>query len=332
VGGPATGRGYGGPSGNGVGTIDDPLKSAEEAASEVIREKHKDWYRSEFYTRAAPNASILIVQTRWHIDDLSGWLLSQEDEEPECWHIVNFEAIKSEKPPEFPKTCTVEPDWRSPGEALCPERYDEKYLAKVRKKLGEYFFSALYQQSPVPLGGSLIKKDWFQYYGAAPAHPLAIYQSWDTASKTSDLNDYSCCTTWAITATGYYLLDVWRDRVDSPDLIKTAINLASKWTPNTVLIEDKASGTGLIQHLRKMSRISVIEVEPKGEKMMRLSVESPAIESGNVFLPNTAPWLLDYERELCAAPNSAHDDQCDSTSQFLMHVRLNPLKRGAGLW
>jgi predicted phage terminase large subunit-like protein len=321
VGGSATGKGFGGPSGNGVGVIDDPLKNAEDAGSGVIREKQKDWYSSTFYTRAAPNASILVIMTRWHEEDLSGWLLTQENEEPEHWHIVNFEAIKTDSPIVFPPTCTVEPDWRSPGEALCPERYNERHLAKIRSKLGEYFFAALYQQNPVPLGGSIIKQGWFKYYGTAPAKPEKIIQSWDTANKASELSAYSVCTTWAVTSTGYYLLHVWRDRVDAPDLLKTALNLAATWKPSVVLIEDKASGTGLIQHLQKQSRLSVIAIEPSGDKVTRLSIESPAIESGRVFLPEVAEWLLEYEKEMTSAPNGAFFDQNDSTSQFLAYMR-----------
>jgi hypothetical protein len=117
VGGPITGKG-----GN-LLIIDDPIKNAEEAASETIRAKHKDWYGSTLYTRLEPAGALVVVQTRWNEDDLSGYLLDSEKDEPECWHIVNMPAIAEDEPQEFPLSCTMEPDDRLPGEALNPERY-----------------------------------------------------------------------------------------------------------------------------------------------------------------------------------------------------------------
>jgi predicted phage terminase large subunit-like protein len=349
VGGPILGKGWH------LGLIDDCLKNAEEANSETIREKQKDWLETTFLTREEPwspedpDGAIVITMQRWHNEDICGYLLEQErqaiedEEDTENWHIVFFEAIKSEKKHTFPSSCTVEPDWRSPGEALCPERRPLHKLLKIKNRLWkagkDRYWEALFQQNPVPKDGNIIKREWFKYYEVAPSHFDAIYQSWDTASKLSELNDYTVCTTWGVKENGYYLLDVWRGRVDSPDLIQRAINLADRCLPNygqlptLVLIEDKASGTGLIQHLQKMSRINVGPVDPKGiEKMIRLDNEAHAIKAGNVLFPYRAPWLIDFEDELCSAPNGAFDDQCDSLSQFLSHVRLNSLKRGAGLW
>jgi predicted phage terminase large subunit-like protein len=333
VGGPLTGRGFF------CGIIDDPLKNAEQAASETIRNKQKEWYESTFYTREEPwsetdpNGAIVLIMTRWNADDLAGWLLKQEEDEDaeahEKWHVIALEAIKEEEPYKIPKTCTIEPDWRSPGEALCPERRPIEKLHRIAKKIGSYFFRALFQQSPKDLEGSIVKKEWFKYYGTAPAHPTSIIQSWDTAQKANELADFSVCTTWAVTSTGYYLLDVYRKQVGSPDLIKDAINLGTKWKPNVVLVEDKGSGTGLIQHLKRSTTLSVFPINPTQEKMVRFSNEAPAIEAGNVFLPEVAPWLLDYEDEMTAAPNGVKDDQCDSTSQFLGYIREHGAKKGA---
>jgi len=113
IGGPITGSGFD------VGIIDDPIKNAEEAASPTIRERHKDWYDSTFYTREESGGAMIVVQTRWHQDDLSGWLLEKEktSEEPENWHVISLEAIAGNKP-ERPPTCTMETDWRKPGDPL----------------------------------------------------------------------------------------------------------------------------------------------------------------------------------------------------------------------
>jgi predicted phage terminase large subunit-like protein len=304
------------------GIIDDPIKSAEEAASETIKAKQKDWYSSVFYTRAEPDAAIVLIQTRWAEDDLAGWLLKQEqDEEPENWHIVNFEAIKEILPPEFPPSCTVEPDWRSPGEALCPERYDLRKLQKFRARISDYFFSALYQQRPRPMDGNMIKLSWFGRYRVPPESPKMIVLSWDTASKAKELSAYSVCTVWAVTDSGFYVLDMWRDRVEMPTLERMVISLGERWKPNAILIEDKASGTGVIQLVQAKAWLPIVPIEPQSDKLTRLAVESPAIEAGRVWLPEHAPWLPDFEKELISAPNGAFMDICDSVSQFLCWMR-----------
>lgn len=142
VGGAATGKGFH------LGIIDDPIKNSEEAQSLVIQERNKDWYDSTFSTRQEPDAAIVIIQTRWSLHDTAGYLLEKEKEEPENWHILHFEAIKSETQPIYPVTCQLEPDRRESGEALNSERYPIDKLYKIRGRIGNYFFNALYQQSP----------------------------------------------------------------------------------------------------------------------------------------------------------------------------------------
>jgi predicted phage terminase large subunit-like protein len=175
----------------------------------------------------------------------------------------------------------------------------------------------------ISTSGGLVQRSWFKTFNleGKPATPDRIIQSWDTANKESELADYSVCTTWYVTKTGYYLVDLWREKVGSPELIRTAINLAAKWKPHIILVEDKASGTGLIQHLKEKTSLTVFPIIPVAAKMIRFSNESPAIEGGKVFVPYEAPWVTDYTQELVVAPNGLHDDQCDSTSQFLAYVR-----------
>lgn len=164
VGGPITGKG------GHLLIIDDPLKNAEEAASETIRAKHKDWYGSTLYTRLEPSGSLVVVQTRWNEDDLSGYLLDNEKEEPEYWHIVNMPAIADNDPLDFPVSCTIEPDDRIDGAALCPERFPIERLNKIRANpsVTEYFFSALFQQKPTPKSGNFFHRDWFTIVEVAP--------------------------------------------------------------------------------------------------------------------------------------------------------------------
>lgn len=317
VGGPITGRGFH------VGLIDDPLKNAEEAASETIREKEKDWYNSTFYTRAEPDAAIVIILTRWHTDDLAGWLLQQELEEPESWHIVNFEAIKSDSLPVFPTSCTVEPDWRSPGEALCPERYPINKLEKIKKRIGSYYWTSLYQQQPVPIEGNLVKLSWFNRFSIPPANYVRCVQSWDCAASAKELSSYWVCTTWLEYQSNYYLIDVFRKQMLYPEGERTAIALAQKYNPNAVLIEAKSTGEALIPRLREHIDFSysVIAMQPETDKVTRMSTETPAIEARRCWLPESAPWLVDFETEISTFPLSATQDQCDSVSQALRYFR-----------
>jgi hypothetical protein len=203
VGGALTGRG------GKLLITDDPIKNAEEAQSEVIREKHKDWWESTFRTRAEPHAAIVIVQTRWHEDDLSGYLLTSEYDHPELWTIVNLPAIAEEQSV-FPPTCTVLPDWREYGEALCPERYPREELDKLAAT-NDYFFSALYQQRPRPKSGALFKREWMSMAGAAPRQALRV-RYWDKAGAESGMKgDWTCGCLMARDATGaFYVEDMVR--------------------------------------------------------------------------------------------------------------------------
>jgi predicted phage terminase large subunit-like protein len=170
--------------------------------------------------------------------------------------------------------------------------------------------------------GGIIKAEWFQRYRTAPAQGqiLEVVQSWDTAYKAEQINDPSVCTTWAVTRTGLYLLDTFRKRMEYPALKRAVASLTEHWRPQAVLIEDKASGQSLIQELRNSSLIPVIAIEPEKDKVTRMNAVSAMFEAGRVFLPQAAPWLIEYEIELTTFPLSAHDDQVDSTSQFLRWV------------
>jgi predicted phage terminase large subunit-like protein len=322
VGGPITGKGFN------LGIIDDPLKNAEDAASETIREKQKDWYRSTFSTRAEPGAATVIVQTRWHEDDLSGWLLTQEageDEEPEHWYIVSLAAI-AEPLPEFPATCTVHPDWRAEGEPLCPERYPLAKLTRIFRRLKDYFFGALYQQRPVPRAGGMFKREWWQefdpeYWSRSLARQ--IIQVWDTAFKVKKHNDYSVCSTWALMPAGVYVLDVWREKVEFPELKRAAKQQYDKWQPSAVLVEDKASGQSLIQELQRDTNIPIIAVSVDVDKVARAAPVTPYVEARRVFLPKGAPWVADWIDEHAKFSHGVHDDQVDTTSMALRRLVLN---------
>lgn len=287
--------------------IDDPIKSRRDAESATHRRHMKDWYASVARTRLMPGGAIVVIQTRWHEDDLAGWLLREHT--LEGWEVLSLPAMAE----------TGDALGRPEGAALWPQAYPLEALEPI-KRLNSREWAAQYQQRPAPIEGGLVKLAWFQRYTAAPANPLRILQSWDTGLKAAEANDPSVCTTWAETPTGCYLLDVFRQRLEYPDLKRTVQSLAARWSPSLVIIEDKASGQSLLQDLRVSTSIPLLPVEPKGDKVVRLMAVSAMIEGGRVFLPEVAPWLTDYETELAVFPNAAHDDQVDSTSQALLYM------------
>jgi len=300
IGGGLTGRGFN------LGIIDDPVKDEEEASSQTIRDKVWDWYQKVFRTRAEPGAAIIIVMTRWHQDALVGRLLKQAKEDPTAdqWTVLHFPAIKD-------------------GKALWPERYPLDVLEQIRASIGGRAFESLYQGNPTVAEGQIIKREWWRYFKVAPGFNRTIH-SWDTAFKDKTQNDYSVCTVWGEAQSGFYLQDVWRGKVEFPELKRIAIALYERDHPNAVIVEDKASGQSLIPELERNTRIPVLPVKVDSNKVARANAVTPLIEAGKVYLPESAPWLFDFIEELSAFPNAEHDDQVDSTTQALSYMRTDP--------
>lgn len=302
IGGGLTGRGFD------IGIIDDPVKDSEEADSTTYRERAWDWYQKVFRTRAQPDAAIIIVMTRWHEDDLVGRLLDQtrEDKASDQWEILHLPAIKD-------------------NQALWPGRYPMSELTAIRASIGSRAFESLYQGNPTVAEGQIIKREWWKYFKEPPVFIKKIH-SWDTAFKDKQQNDYSVCTVWGETRNGYYLLDVWRGKVEFPELKRIATALYERDMPDLVIVEDKASGQSLIQELQRNTRIPVLPIKVDRDKVARAYAATPSIEAGKVYLPENAPWLFDYIEELSSFPNAAHDDQVDSTTQALSFMRTEPVR------
>lgn len=308
VGGTLTGRG-----GNLI-IIDDPLKP-EEAMSQAKREAVNAWYSRTLLSRLNNKSqdAIVIVQQRLHMDDLPGHVDQLDD-----WTVLRLPAIAEED--EWIPIGPNERYHRKAGEALHPKREPLEILEQVKRGLGSAVFSAQYQQCPVPADGAVIKWDWFRRYDRTPStHNLAIYQSWDTASKPEEHCDFSVCTTWGVYGNDYYLLHVFRKRMDFPELKRAVIDLGRHWQPTAIIIEDKGSGIGLIQQLRAENHgiIRPTAFTPREDKVTRLHAQSAQIEAGHVWLPREGEWLEDLRIELSSFPNGKHDDQADSISQFL---------------
>jgi predicted phage terminase large subunit-like protein len=310
-GGPITGRGAD------LLLIDDPLKDAEEARSEVVRKTLHEWFSSVAYTRLQPDGAIVLVQTRWHEDDLAGRLLTQG----EHWEVINMPAIAEE-----------DNSFRKAGEALWPERFPLPVLEAIRLQIGGSAWASLYQQRPSAAQGAIFRRDWWRTYRELPAVFKRKVQSWDTAFKTGAENDYSVCTTWGVTDNGYYLLARWRERVEFPELKRVVALQADEWLPNAILVEDKASGQSLIQELKLATRFPILAIKVDSDKVTRAEAVTPLIEAGRVYLPESAPWLADFIDETAAFPNAAHDDQVDSTTQALNYFRQQGIPAVVSFW
>jgi predicted phage terminase large subunit-like protein len=189
---------------------------------------------------------------------------------------------------------------RRAGEVLHPERESRQTLDQTKLTINSYDFAAQYQQSPMPLEGGLIKWSWFRFYDRVPERQEGdlVTQSWDTAAKVGEINDFSVCTTWLRRGNDHYLIDVTRGRHDFPTLKRLVKTLAKQHRPGAVLIEDNSSGTQLIQDLQQEGEVRPIAIKPQGNKEMRMYTQSPKIEAGHVLLPREAPWLENFKVEM----------------------------------
>ena len=317
VGGVLTGRGAD------LIIIDDPLKPAD-AISDTRRAAVNDWYDGTLYSRLNDKSRgvVIVVMQRLHEDDLVGHLLNQEG-----WEILSFPAIAEcdeehvLDTPFGPRRFT-----RRTGEALHPARESLETLEQIRATIGVYNFASQYQQTPAPAGGGLVKESWFGRYDPkdGPSSFDQIVQSWDTANKPAELADYSVCTTWGIKGSHFYLLNVLRKKLAYPDLKRAVVEQRALFNPTVILIEDRASGTQLIQDLIEAGLSMVTRFKPEGDKIMRLHAQTATIENGFVHLPREAHWLAGYLHELTQFPNGRHDDQVDSTSQALAWMKQRP--------
>ena len=315
AGGTLTGRG------GDIIIIDDPLKPIE-AASEIQRKGVNDWFDTTVTTRAndKEKGAVVVIMQRLHEDDLVGHLLEQDQ-----WELLALPAIAEvEECHEYRSLGQERVKFREPGEALHPERESLARIAEAREALGSYAYEAQYQQRPAPAGGGIVKPEWFPRY-AFDDRPrfLKIIQSWDTASKISEVSSFSVCTTWGVARDKrIFLLDVFRARLEYPELKRKVVELFERFHPARILVEDTAAGTQLVQELRQQGLHQITPVKVEGGKEMRMRAQTHTIEAGHVWLPEQAPWLQDYLHELSMFPNGRHADQVDSTSQALKAITL----------
>lgn len=348
MGGTTTGRGAN------ILIVDDPYKTREEADSTVKRNKIWDFYTASLLTRMQPHRNgkppiLIVTHTRWNPDDIGARIMESDEFKRGEWFHLNYPAIRtiesgveikrSDLPKDDPryipariivngKYVNITSSYMNKSDkyvscerevALWPERFPLKELKKIRERIGDREFEALYQQNPYVLGGNIIKTSWFKRYTpeTCPTEFHAIVIGLDTAFKTKSWNDFSVITVAGITELGdIYILKVYREKLEYPDLKRKLVNINSVWRGRGLrgwYVEDAASGQSLIQDMRHGSSLTILPWKPgTNDKTNRCTSITPIIEGGRVFIPEEADWLDDWEVELSQFPSGKHDDQVDS--------------------
>ncbi len=282
-----------------LGIIDDPIKNAKEALSKTVKDGIWKWYVSTFLTRLSKNSGQIVMATRWAKDDLSGTILKKTK------RAVNlaFKAISDT------------------GKALVPDLHPIEKLLETKELFTEYFWSAMYQQEPITAGGGIFKLKWWKYYTELPPFRRKIITA-DTAMKEKEENDYSVFQCWGEGYDGnIYLIDQIRGKWEAPDLEANAISFYNKHRNangcfcSGFYVEDKASGTGLIQSVSRKG-IPIIPIPRDGStggKLPRMHSGAPSIKAGLVYIPENAEYTCDYKTEFSEAPRGKNDDQIDPT-------------------
>ena len=340
---------------------DDP-NSAAEVYSKTKRERVHRWWSEVIPSRLNdPKKDVkILVQQRCHEDDLTGYILKNNRQD--VTHLIlpnEYEGAQRFVTKLQASDNSLIDDRKEIGELLCPARLGKEETERLKREIGEYGYAGQYQQRPAPLGGGIIKKEWFGLW-TKTTEPIfsKIIQSWDTAFKDGEENDFSVCSTWGVFSskelapserTPYnciMLLSLWQGKVLYPELRKRASRLAknyketgitelgydSRYKPDVILMEDKASGQSLAQDLRNAG-ISIYGVNPTtyGDKLTRVHLISSLVENGLVFLkaPNKrlSVEASNFLNEVLAFPNAVNDDIVDTFSQVMIHCKNTMLLR-----
>lgn len=319
VGGGLTGRGAD------LLIIDDPVKNWEEASSVVYRKRAMNWYLSVARTRLAPGGSVIIVQTRWHQDDLSGQLEAAGKVDGDKWKLLRLPAIAVEDETHvrgIDREGKLRVWTRRKGEVLWPTAYPKTTIEATRATLGPVVFSALYQQTPSPAEGSILKRGWWRRWNGLPdpQERTGALISVDSSFKGKTDSDFVVMQVWWRYGARKYLVEQIRDRMEYVVFKRSLRDLILKHPEcRIILIEDSANGPAVISDLSQ-SLSGLVSRAARGSKESRAYAVSGDIESGNVYIPDVAVWsgVVDFIEEAAVFPNGANDDQVDAMTQALL--------------
>jgi predicted phage terminase large subunit-like protein len=298
--------------------IDDCMK-AEDTRSPARREALRHWLDNTLLTRANDKATarIISIQQRLHEDDLPAYLIEKG------YQVLCLPAIAERN--ERIAIADGEFHERQVGDILNPEREDAEVLEQIRREMGPVAFAAQYQQDPVAPEGNLIRMHWFETYGEVPERHqcLKVLQSWDTGMTSAPTSDYSVCLTagFVIEKYKWFILDIFRERLDFPDLRRAVQRQSDRWKADRVVIEDAGSGKALWAEFRATGELSPVMIPPIASKEERFAGCLAEVEAGHILLPSEATWLDAFKSELKAFPHARYDDQVDAFSQFVNYQR-----------
>lgn len=303
--------------------IDDPVKNRQEAESSTYRNRVWEEWESTLSTRLHKGASVIVIMTRWHEDDLIGRMLESS---PYNWTRLRLPTIAEDENDLL---------GREIGEALAPELgFDEEWAKNKRIEVGERTWASLYQQRPAPEQGSIFKREWLQFVDYVPTRYDDMLISWDMTFKDSNASDYVVGQVWLKDKANYYCIEQVRGQMDFTQSMQAVINLKNKYPRcRRILIEDKANGPAIINTLK--NRISgIIPITPKESKEARAFSVTPLFEAGNVFFYRNIRELSDMVEEIVGFPAASHDDTVDATTQALNYFQQQPQAQvmGVNIW
>ena len=292
VGGPLTGRG------SHLLIVDDPTKNREEAESELLRRRIKDWYTSTAFTRLMPGGRIVIIMTRWHEDDLAGWL--QAEHAHEGWTVLDLPAISAD------------------GKALWPEQYDIEALEGIKRALPPRDWSALYQQRPSPDSGDYFRAEWIHKTDTLPPRETMLIYGASDYAVTSGGGDYTVHVVIGLDPDGrMYLLDMWRGQASSDVWVDAFCDLVLKWKPigwaeETGQIKSGVGPFLLRQMMDRGAYVARASFATRGDKAVRAQSIRGRMAMKGLYVHRDAPFLSDLVSEMMAFPVGVHDDQVDA--------------------
>lgn len=318
---------------------DDPHKDRNEAESETARQTVKDWYSSTFYTRRAPGAGILVIQTRWHEDDMSGWLLSEQQEKERMWreeggseYFDKWEVVK------YPAIAEQDETYRKQGEALHPERFPIQELEMTKSALIPRDWQALYQQEPVSDDGDYFTKNMFTFYKPTDKpldSEMRIYAAADLAISTKQSADYTVIAVVGIDRQqNIWLLNIYRGRYNALGIIDRLFEVQERYNPELFGIETGQIELTLEPFIQKAEQERGIslryeKLKTRGnDKTSRARPIQGRMEQGKVFFPTveSTPWMPTLQNEMLKFPLGVHDDQVDALAWIGQMIMLFGIK------
>lgn len=288
--------------------LDDPL-NYKFAHSDKIRNSINTWILEALFTRLNDQAkgAIIIIMQRLHEDDVTGFLL----EKTKGWEHL---CLPMEYEQDRKCKTSIFTDPRKKENEILWHNISRETLDEYKTTLGTYAVAGQLQQRPSPASGGLVKRKDFKYFSLANQPKFNyVIQAWDTAVETKEENDFSVGVTAGFTNDDVYIFDIWKGKVEYPELARQIELYGHKHSPTEIHVEKKQSGQQILQDLTRRSRFKILPFETgRLSKEARLIANTPLIEQGHVYLPDEANWVSDFLDEICTFPFGKHDDQVDS--------------------